>query len=118
MRDKVEKVLAEIKPMLQADGGDVELIDVTDNGVVKVKLTGACGSCPMSSVSEEKTWKPKYRALRWARTAPAYRRLRFKRIDGERSNGGSTEGASGISQDGGEAERPRGDVAGLKPGVP
>jgi len=50
MREKVEAVLAEIRPVLQADGGDVELVDVSD-GVVKVKLTGACGSCPMSTMT-------------------------------------------------------------------
>ncbi|MFH1771727.1 MAG: NifU family protein [Candidatus Omnitrophota bacterium] len=49
MRDKIEKALKDIKPMLQADGGDVELVDVTEDGVVKVKLTGACGACPMST---------------------------------------------------------------------
>ena len=40
-----------IRPALQQDGGDLELIDVTDDGVVKVKLTGACGSCPMSQMT-------------------------------------------------------------------
>ena len=50
LRDKVEKALEELRPNLQADGGNVELIDVTD-GVVKVKLTGACGSCPMSQMT-------------------------------------------------------------------
>ncbi len=49
MREKVEEALKNIRPMLQADGGDVELIDVTEDGIVKVKLKGACGSCPMSS---------------------------------------------------------------------
>jgi Fe-S cluster biogenesis protein NfuA len=49
MKEKVEKVIEEIKPMLQADGGDIELVDVTEDGVVEVRLTGACGSCPMSS---------------------------------------------------------------------
>lgn len=49
MKEKVQEMLNEIRPMLQADGGDVELVDVTDDGVVKVKLTGACGSCPMST---------------------------------------------------------------------
>ena len=49
MKDKVKEVLSEIRPALQADGGDVELVDVTDDGVVKLKLTGACGSCPMST---------------------------------------------------------------------
>ncbi|MFH1625733.1 MAG: NifU family protein [Pseudomonadota bacterium] len=50
MREKVEKVLDEIRPSLQADGGDVQLVDVTD-GTVKVQLTGACGSCPMSQMT-------------------------------------------------------------------
>jgi len=50
MREKVETVLAKIRPALQADGGDVELIDVT-NGVVKLKLKGACGGCPMASMT-------------------------------------------------------------------
>lgn len=51
MRDKVEKVLAKIRPALQADGGDIELVDVSADGVVKVKLTGACGCCPMSQMT-------------------------------------------------------------------
>jgi Fe-S cluster biogenesis protein NfuA len=47
MRESVEKVLNEkIKPGLQRDGGDIELIDVTEDGVVKVKLRGACACCP------------------------------------------------------------------------
>lgn len=50
MREKIEKALNRIRPALQADGGDVELVDVTD-GVVKVKLTGACGGCPMSQMT-------------------------------------------------------------------
>jgi Fe-S cluster biogenesis protein NfuA len=50
MREKVEKVLKKIRPNLQADGGDIELVDVVD-GVVKVKLTGACGTCPMSTMT-------------------------------------------------------------------
>ena len=49
MKERVEQVLDEIRPALQADGGDVELVDVTENGIVKVKLTGACGGCPMST---------------------------------------------------------------------
>ncbi|MDP8233180.1 MAG: NifU family protein [Candidatus Saelkia tenebricola] len=49
MKEQVEKALDEIRPFLKADGGNVELIEVTDDGVVKVKLQGACGSCPMSS---------------------------------------------------------------------
>ncbi len=51
MREKVEKVLEAVRPFLQADGGDVELVDVTDDGIVRVKLTGACGSCPMSTIT-------------------------------------------------------------------
>jgi Fe-S cluster biogenesis protein NfuA len=50
MKKKVEDILDEIRPMLVQDGGDVELIDVTD-GIVKVRLTGACSSCPMSQVT-------------------------------------------------------------------
>jgi len=50
MREKVEQALAKIKPALQADGGDVELVGVED-GVVKVKLTGACASCPVATVT-------------------------------------------------------------------
>ncbi len=48
MEDAVKKALTEIRPMLQADGGDVEFISVSDDGKVAVRLTGACGSCPMS----------------------------------------------------------------------
>ncbi len=51
MREKVEEALKEIKLMLQANGGGVELVEVTENGVVKVKLVGACAGCPMSSVT-------------------------------------------------------------------
>ncbi len=50
MREQVEEVLKEIRPGLQADGGDVELVDVSD-GVVRVRLTGACGGCPMSQMT-------------------------------------------------------------------
>ena len=50
MRDKVEEALKQVRPALQADGGDVELIEVMD-GVVKVRLKGACGSCPMSTMT-------------------------------------------------------------------
>jgi len=51
MRDKVQKVIDELRPSLQADGGDVLLVDVDEDGVVKVKLTGACGGCPMSQMT-------------------------------------------------------------------
>ncbi|MFH1328197.1 MAG: NifU family protein [Candidatus Bathyarchaeota archaeon] len=50
MREQVEKALEKIRPALQADGGDIELVDV-ENGVVKVRLTGACGGCPMSQMT-------------------------------------------------------------------
>lgn len=49
LTEKVEKVLAEVRPALQADGGDVELVEVSDQGDVKVRLVGACGHCPMST---------------------------------------------------------------------
>ncbi|MFO7990758.1 MAG: NifU family protein [Thermoplasmata archaeon] len=51
MKEKVEKVLEEIRPSIQADGGNVELVDVTDDGIVKVRLTGACAGCPMSQLT-------------------------------------------------------------------
>jgi Fe-S cluster biogenesis protein NfuA len=51
MREKVEAVLDDIRPALQADGGDIELVDVTPDGIVKVRLTGACGGCPMSTMT-------------------------------------------------------------------
>ena len=50
MREKVEAALAKVRPSLQADGGDVELVDVED-GIVKVRLTGACGGCPMATMT-------------------------------------------------------------------
>ncbi|NNG00271.1 MAG: NifU family protein [Desulfobacteraceae bacterium] len=50
MKEKIEDALAKIRPMLQADGGDVELVDVVD-GVVKVRLKGACAGCPMSQMT-------------------------------------------------------------------
>ena len=50
MREKIEAALEKIRPTLRADGGDVELVDVKD-GVVTVRLTGACGSCPMATMT-------------------------------------------------------------------
>jgi Fe-S cluster biogenesis protein NfuA len=50
MKAEVQKVLEKIRPALQADGGDVELVDV-EGGVVKVRLTGACGGCPMATMT-------------------------------------------------------------------
>jgi Fe-S cluster biogenesis protein NfuA len=51
MLNEVKEVLELIRPALQADGGDVELVEVSDDGVVKVKLVGACGHCPMSTMT-------------------------------------------------------------------
>ena len=51
LKEKIEDALNKVRPALQADGGDVELVDVDEDGVVKVKLTGACGSCPMSQMT-------------------------------------------------------------------
>lgn len=51
MRDKVEAALGRIRPGLQADGGDIELVNVTDDGVVQVRLQGACAGCPMSQMT-------------------------------------------------------------------
>jgi len=51
MQEKVKEVLEQIRPYLQADGGDLELVEVTKEGVVKVKLQGACGSCPFSQMT-------------------------------------------------------------------
>lgn len=51
MREQVEAVLEKTRPGLRADGGDVELVDVTEDGVVKLRLTGACHGCPMSRVT-------------------------------------------------------------------
>lgn len=48
MREKVRTALETVRPFLQEDGGDVELVNVTDNGIVELKLTGACATCPMS----------------------------------------------------------------------
>jgi Fe-S cluster biogenesis protein NfuA len=50
MKDQVQEVLNVIRPSLQADGGDVELVDVKD-GIVSVKLKGACAGCPMSTMT-------------------------------------------------------------------
>lgn len=51
MKEEVKKAIQELKPHLQADGGDVELVDVTDDGVVKVRLLGACEGCPMREMT-------------------------------------------------------------------
>jgi Fe-S cluster biogenesis protein NfuA len=51
MREQVEKALDKVRGALMAEGGNVELVDVSEDGVVKVRLTGACGCCPMSQMT-------------------------------------------------------------------
>ncbi len=51
LREEVEAALQKVRPSLQADGGDVQLVDVDDEGLVKVKLLGACGGCSMSQMT-------------------------------------------------------------------
>jgi Fe-S cluster biogenesis protein NfuA len=51
MKSKIQNAINQIRPNLQADGGDVELVDVSEDGVVKVRLTGACRGCPMSQMT-------------------------------------------------------------------
>ena len=51
LKERVEAALEKVRPWLKADGGNVELVDVSSDGVVKVKLTGACGSFPMSQMT-------------------------------------------------------------------
>lgn len=50
-KTKIQEEINRIRPMLQRDGGDVQLVEVTDDNIVKVKLLGACGSCPMSMMT-------------------------------------------------------------------
>lgn len=51
LREKVEQALAKIRPALEADGGGVELVDITEDGIVQVRLEGACKGCPMSQIT-------------------------------------------------------------------
>lgn len=51
MKEQVQEALNKIRPSLQADGGDCELVDVSDDGIVKIRLTGACHGCPMSTMT-------------------------------------------------------------------
>jgi Fe-S cluster biogenesis protein NfuA len=51
MKEKVQEVIDEIRPNLQADGGDIDLVDVTPEGIVKVKLRGACSGCPGAAMT-------------------------------------------------------------------
>ena len=50
-KEKIRSTLDTIRPALQADGGDLELVEITDEGIIKVRLTGACGGCPMSQMT-------------------------------------------------------------------
>ena len=50
-KEKVTEVLAKIRPSIQADGGDVELIDIKKDNTIVVRLTGACGTCPMATLT-------------------------------------------------------------------
>ena len=51
LKEKVQEALNQIRPSLQADGGDCELVDVSQDGIVKLRLTGACHGCPMSTMT-------------------------------------------------------------------
>lgn len=51
LEQRVREALQIVRPYLQADGGDVELVQVTKDGIVEVRLTGACGTCPMSQMT-------------------------------------------------------------------
>jgi len=51
LEEKIKAALEYVRPSLQADGGDVEFVSVSEDGVVSVKLTGACGSCPMAHMT-------------------------------------------------------------------
>jgi len=51
MQEKIKEILEQIRPLLKADGGDMELVEITEDQTVKVRLTGACGHCPMSTMT-------------------------------------------------------------------
>jgi Fe-S cluster biogenesis protein NfuA len=51
MKEEIKKALDDIRPNLQADGGDVELVNISDDGIVSVKLKGSCAGCPMSQMT-------------------------------------------------------------------
>jgi Fe-S cluster biogenesis protein NfuA len=51
MREEVQAALDLVRPQLQADGGDAEIVEITDDGIVKLRLKGACGGCPMSQMT-------------------------------------------------------------------
>lgn len=60
-KEQVEGVLDKVRPMLQRDGGDVELLEVADDGTVKVRLVGACGGCPMATMTLKRGIEAKLR---------------------------------------------------------
>ena len=51
MKERIQAAIEKIRPMLKADGGDVELVDVSEDGIVQVRLQGACSGCPMSQMT-------------------------------------------------------------------
>ncbi len=51
MKDEIQAALDLVRPQLQADGGDAEIVEITDDGIVKLRLKGACGGCPMSQMT-------------------------------------------------------------------
>lgn len=51
LKERVEQAIQDVRPSLQADGGDIELVEVSDDGIVKVQLQGACHGCPMSQIT-------------------------------------------------------------------
>lgn len=51
MRDEIQAALDLVRPQLQADGGDAEIVEITEDGIVKLRLKGACGGCPMSQMT-------------------------------------------------------------------
>lgn len=51
LKEEVSQAIQGVRPSLQADGGDIELVDVTEDGIVKVRLTGACNGCPMAQMT-------------------------------------------------------------------
>lgn len=55
LKERVEKVIRKIRPFLRGDGGDIQLVSVSDDGIVKVRLTGACRGCPMAAMTLKNT---------------------------------------------------------------
>jgi Fe-S cluster biogenesis protein NfuA len=63
MKEKVKKVIEELRPMLQADGGDIELVDVSSDGIVKVRLRGACAHCAGALMTLKRGVEARVKAL-------------------------------------------------------